>query len=187
MKQVILNIPDNKYLAFINFVKSKFAGIQIKEKKSKSQKDIIKDDDTYEVMLLSEESLADDWLSDEDNRWDEVLYIMKHKKSDIVIISFPFSDLSKTNKRPALIISNDSVNNTGDYLMVQITSKIRNDNLSLPTNKSDFVNSTELPLQSCIRLHKIFLLNESLIISKYSAVNTSFLNSVIDKITRLLK
>ncbi len=112
---------------------------------------------------------------------------MKYKKGDNVIIGFPFSDLSKTKKRPALIISNDSVNNTGDYLMVQITSKIRNDNLSLPINKSDFINGKELPLQSCIRLHKIFLLNESLIISKYSAVNTSFLNSVIDKITRLLK
>ena|SRR3972149_1041395 len=112
---------------------------------------------------------------------------MKYKKGDIVIIGFPFSDLSKTKKRPALIISNDSVNNTGDYLMVQVTSKIRNDSLSLPINKSDFVNEKELPLQSCIRLHKIFLLNESLIISKNTAVNPGFLDSVIEKITGLLK
>lgn len=112
---------------------------------------------------------------------------MGYNKGDIVIIGFPFSDLSKIKKRPALIISNDSVNNTGDYLMVQITSKIRNDNLSLPINKTDFVHGKELPLQSCIRLHKIFLLNESLIISKNSAVNPSFLNLVINKITNLLK
>ncbi len=38
MKQVILNIPDNKYLAFISFVKSKFADIQIKEKNQKLKK-----------------------------------------------------------------------------------------------------------------------------------------------------
>jgi mRNA interferase MazF len=112
---------------------------------------------------------------------------MKYKKGDIVIIGFPFSDLSRTKKRPALIISNDSVNNTGDYLMVQVTSKIRNDNLSLPINKDDFVNGKELPLQSCIRLHKIFLLNESLIISKNTVVNSGFLGSVIEKITGLLK
>ena len=68
MKQVVLNIPDNKYLAFISHIKSKFADIQIKEEKSKT-----KDDSTYETMLLSEKSLAKDWLSDEDNRWDEVL------------------------------------------------------------------------------------------------------------------
>jgi hypothetical protein len=55
---------------------------------------------------------------------------MKYKKGDIVIIGFSFSDLSRIKKRLALIISNNSVNNTGDYLMVQVTSKIRNDSLS---------------------------------------------------------
>ncbi len=73
MKQVILSIPDNKYLAFINHVRSKFTDIQIKEKKSKAKENIIEKDSTYETMLLSEKSLAEDWLSDEDNRWDEVL------------------------------------------------------------------------------------------------------------------
>jgi methionine-rich copper-binding protein CopC len=72
MKQVILNIPDNIYLAFINHVKSKFTGVQIKEKKSET-KDITGEDTSYETMFLSEKSLAEDWLSDEDDRWDEVL------------------------------------------------------------------------------------------------------------------
>ena len=112
---------------------------------------------------------------------------MKYQKGDIVIIGFPFSDLSRTKKRPALIISNDNVNKTGDYLMVQITSKISNDRLSLPLNKTDFINEKELPLQSCIRLHKIFLLNESLIISKNTAINHEFTNFIIGKITELIK
>ena len=67
---------------------------------------------------------------------------MKYKKGDIVIIGFPFSDLSRTKKRPALIISNDTVNQTGDYLMVQVSSKIRSDELTLPVNNSDYVNNT---------------------------------------------
>jgi mRNA interferase MazF len=112
---------------------------------------------------------------------------MKYKKGDIVIIGFPFSDLSRTKKRPALIISNDTVNNTGDYLMVQVTSKIRNDNLSLLLDKNVFTDGKELPLKSCIRLHKIFLLNESLIISKNTSIIPSFLYSVIEKITELIK
>ena len=73
MKQVVLNIPDNKYLAFISHVKSKFTDIQIKEKKSKTKEVVTEEDSTYETMLLSEKSLAEDWLSEEDNRWDEVL------------------------------------------------------------------------------------------------------------------
>jgi mRNA interferase MazF len=112
---------------------------------------------------------------------------MKYKKGDIVIIGFPFSDLSMTKKRPALIISNDTINKTGDYLMVQVTSIIRNDGLTLPIHKTDFVNGKELPLQSCIRLHKIFLLNETLIISKNTSVNTDFLGLAIEKITKLIK
>jgi hypothetical protein len=42
MKKVVLNIPDNKYLAFINHVRSKFTDIQIKEKKSKTKEVIEK-------------------------------------------------------------------------------------------------------------------------------------------------
>ncbi len=72
MRQVILNIPDNKYLAFINMVKNKFTDIQIKEKRSQT-KEVFNEDNAYETMLLSEKSLAEDWFSEEDNRWDEVL------------------------------------------------------------------------------------------------------------------
>jgi len=74
-----------------------------------------------------------------------------------------------------------------DYLMVQVTSKIHKDNLTIPIEKNDFNSGKELPLQSCIRLHKIFLLNESLIITKYSSVNQGFLDSVVEKITGLIK
>lgn len=73
MRQIVLNIPDNKYLAFIKHIKSKFADIQIKEKKLKVNEDMIKEDSDYEFMVLSEKSLAEDWLSDEDKRWDNVL------------------------------------------------------------------------------------------------------------------
>jgi len=105
----------------------------------------------------------------------------------IVVIGFPFSDLSDAKKKPALIISNELVNNTGDYLMVQVTSKIRYDNLYLPINETDFVMGNELPLKSCIRLHKIFVLNEKLIISKKTAVNNAYLELVIEKIIELIR
>jgi len=71
--------------------------------------------------------------------------------------------------------------------MVQITSKVHIDSLSLSINKTDFVNGMELPLQSYIRLHKIFLLNESLVNSKNTAINSGFLELVIEKITELIK
>lgn len=74
MKQLVINIPDNEYLAFIKHIKSKFTKIEIKENKVITEGKILKkEDDTIEPMLLSEKSLAEEWLSDDDNRWDEVL------------------------------------------------------------------------------------------------------------------
>lgn len=111
---------------------------------------------------------------------------MKYDRGDIVIVNFPFSDLSKSKKRPALIISNHLVNKTGDYLLVQISSKIREDYLSQTIEKSDFQNNKQLPLQSCIRIHKVFTLNEDIIITKYTSVKLNFLENLIDKIVKLI-
>jgi mRNA interferase MazF len=112
---------------------------------------------------------------------------MKYRKGQIVIIKFPFSDFSDAKKRPALIISNDIINNTGDYLMVQITSKIRKDDFSVLLDRTSFIGEKELPLRSCIRIHKIFLLNESLVISNYTQVTSKFLNFVTERIIDLIK
>lgn len=73
MKQLIINIPDNKYLAFLDHIKSKFSDIKIEEKKSAFTEEVAEEESVYEIMILSEKSLAKDWLSEEDNRWDEVL------------------------------------------------------------------------------------------------------------------
>lgn len=96
-----------------------------------------------------------------------------YKQGDIVTVNFPFTDISQTKRRPALVISNDLVNKTGDYLLVQITSQVKNDGLSLPINFEDYVNNP-LQLASFVRLHKVFLLNESLIIKKSSEIKLSF-------------
>jgi mRNA interferase MazF len=52
---------------------------------------------------------------------------MSYRQGDIVWVDFPFMDGSQIKPRPALIISNETVNQTGDYILVQITSKIKRD------------------------------------------------------------
>jgi len=110
-----------------------------------------------------------------------------YTKGDIVIIRFPFTDLSSSRKRPALIVSNDIVNKTGDYLLVQITSKVRTDALSLYIDKTNFTDNKALPLDSCIRLHKLFLLNQSLILEKATSIKKEFLEKVVGEIIKLIK
>ncbi len=108
-----------------------------------------------------------------------------YKQGEIVIVKFSFTDGSEFKRRPALIVSNDLVNKTGDYLLVQITSKFANDSLTMMINDSDCLK--KLPLQSYIRTHKIFTIHNSLIISKLTSVNADFKNKIVDKIIQLIK
>jgi mRNA interferase MazF len=106
------------------------------------------------------------------------------KQGDIIVVKFPFTDGSEFKKRPALIISNNRLNSTEDFLIVQITSKLHSDGLSININDKDCL--TALPLKSFIRPHKIFTLHKSLIISKINQVETNFLKAISDKIYELI-
>ena len=110
---------------------------------------------------------------------------MSYKKGDIVLVKFPFTDASSGKLRPALIISNDTINKTGDYLLMQVTIRLHGDALSLIISKKDY---QEEPLykQSELRLHKIFILNESLMTNKITSVNDVFMKVVINRLLLLL-
>ena len=72
MKQIIVDIPDNLYTSFINFIRDKFSGIRITEKESPENR-VAEKENTYETMLLSEKSLARDWLlPEEDKAWEDL-------------------------------------------------------------------------------------------------------------------
>ena len=109
-----------------------------------------------------------------------------YKRGDIVVVPFPFADSNEVKKRPALVISNNAVNKTGDYILVQITTKEKNDGLSLQIH-SDFFAESPLALKSFVRCHKIFLLNQNLILYKKTSVQNSFLDTIIQKIISLIK
>ncbi len=108
-----------------------------------------------------------------------------YKQGDIIVVKFPFTDGSEFRKRPALVVSNDMLNKTDDYLIVQITSKINNDWLSISIEDSDCLQP--LPLKSCVRSHKIFTVHKSLILNKITKVKPNFLKKVTEKIGTLIK
>ncbi|HAH54655.1 MAG TPA: hypothetical protein DCM02_05050 [Flavobacterium sp.] len=108
-----------------------------------------------------------------------------YKQGDIVVVKFPFTDGSEFKKRPALVISNDLVNKTGDLLIVQITSKKHEDKLSVTINDNDCL--LNLPLRSYIRVHKIFTVNQNLILSKITVLNSKPFGNISKKITELLE
>ena len=110
---------------------------------------------------------------------------MNYSRGEIVWVKFPFSDAATSKLRPALIISNNLVNRTGDYLLMQITSRLRSDGLSFAIKEADYTGSPLLK-QSELRLHKIFIINESLITGGITNVSVSFIKTVTYELMKLL-
>ena len=109
---------------------------------------------------------------------------MDFRQRDIVLINFPFTDLSATKLRPAIILSSDNVNRKGDFICVQITSQVWTDE-SFFTLTPEMLE-TSLALNSGVRAHKIFCLHEKLILHKVSAMKPvaflqllNFINKVV--------
>jgi mRNA interferase MazF len=76
--------------------------------------------------------------------------------SEIVLLPFPFSDLSSTKLRPVLA--------QGDFLAAQITSQLHHAIQSALDN-SDLVAGS-LPKASVVRPDKLFSLNQSLVVRR---------------------
>ncbi len=93
----------------------------------------------------------------------------KFVKGDIVVIPFPFSDLSASKKRPALIVASLEGN---DCILAQITSMERSDLYALSLVEKDFITG-KLPHESNIRPNKLFTADKSIIAYKAGQVKKS--------------
>jgi len=96
-------------------------------------------------------------------------------KGDVVVIPFPFSDLSGSKRRPALVLSDLQGQ---DIILCQITSKISNDSYSISLVNTDFINGS-LPVESNIRPSRIFTADKNIIIKKAGTISESKMKNVI--------
>ncbi len=87
-----------------------------------------------------------------------------YKKWDIILVPFPFTDLSNSKKRPSLIISPNEFNKYDDVLIAFVTSHIP-EGLRFGDYKITDLNSAGLPKASIIRM-KFSTINKSIIIKK---------------------
>jgi mRNA interferase MazF len=110
---------------------------------------------------------------------------MNLSQGDIVIIPFPFSNLSNSKPRPAIVISNKLVNETSDVILAQISSIVRNDKFSFVLKNTDL--TTSLKTDSEIRCNKFFTAEKSIIQKKISSLKASKHQELFKKITSLLE
>jgi mRNA interferase MazF len=85
----------------------------------------------------------------------------KFVKGDVIVIPFPFSDLTATKKRPALVLADLKGD---DIILCQITSKHIKDGYAVSLTKSEFISGS-LPIDSYIRPNRIFTADKNIIIN----------------------
>ena len=110
-----------------------------------------------------------------------------YKQREIVLVPFPYSDLSSTKRRPVLIVSNDDYNQKfHDVVVCVITSNQFKDAYSLALENNDLEIGV-LPESSVVKVHKLFTIHQNKIIKKFSLVKTEYFAQIADIIRTLIE
>ncbi len=110
---------------------------------------------------------------------------MKYQQGDVISVPFPFTDLTNSKPRPALVLSNDSVSNTGDLIIVMITSQRKIDGVNLEITSKDI--DVRLPKQSFVRCHRLVTIDEKIVSGKFATVTKDFFARVLAAVQTLIE
>ena len=102
----------------------------------------------------------------------------KFVKGDVVVVPFPFSDLSDAKRRPALVIT---ALEGDDVILCQITSQALKDQYALPLDDRDF-QSGGLKQPSNVRPNRLFTADRQLILYRAGILQPAKLEAVLAKL-----
>lgn len=104
-------------------------------------------------------------------------------KGDIVVVTFPFSDLSDSKRRPALVLA-DLIGD--DIILCQITSKNFSDIYSIPLAQNDF-SSGRIDRISNLRPNRLFTADKNIILKKIGQIKKEKYSAVTESIKELIQ
>lgn len=92
-------------------------------------------------------------------------------QGDILIVPFPFSDLTSVRQRPVLVLSKKEYNEKcEDIITCGITSNLKDSKYSVLIDISDLMEGG-IPVKSRIKIDKLFTLEKSIVRKKIARVN----------------
>ena len=110
-----------------------------------------------------------------------------YNQREIVLIPFPYSDLSSSKRRPVLVLSNNFYNDKfPDILVCVIMSNLFQDQYSIVLNDEDLELGL-LPEKSVIKCHKLFTIEQSQVLKRFSIINESKFEEVSKKVSDLIQ
>lgn len=104
-------------------------------------------------------------------------------KGDVVVVPFPFSDLTHAKRRPALVVA-EFVGD--DLLLCQITSQRIRDNYAVTIDEDDFETGT-LRQRSHVRPNRLFTADQQIILYRAGRLKAEKVKEVVDRIISALR
>ena len=96
-------------------------------------------------------------------------------KGDVVVVPFPFSDLSQAKRRPALVLATLQGN---DVILCQITSQSVRDDYAISLAEADFLTGS-LRQESNICPNRVFTADKGIVLYRVGRLEAEKTNQVI--------
>lgn len=111
----------------------------------------------------------------------------RYSRGDIALVPFPFTDLTSTKQRPAIVISPDRLNTTrNDVVLLAITSQVTQvvpeDEWHLTTSD---LPGTGFLKPSVIKLGKVVTIHRALVRKKIGTLPTPLLVQILAQVQHL--
>ncbi len=104
-------------------------------------------------------------------------------KGDVVVLPFPFSDLTQAKRRPALVIAELKGD---DVILCLITSQWVKDEYAIPIDVNDFEQGS-LKKKSHIRPNRIFTADSNIILYSAGRLKKKRTDDVVEKVIEILR
>ena len=101
----------------------------------------------------------------------------------VVIVHFPFSDLTASKLRPAVVLPEAG---RGDWILCQITSKSYGDDKAIFLDATDFARGS-LRVTSFVRPGKLFTAHGSLVANQVGELQPGKFSAVRDAVVRMIQ
>lgn len=111
---------------------------------------------------------------------------MYYKQGDILLIPFPFTNLTGRKRRPAIVVSNKLVNGSNDLILAQITTTPLDLALACKITNADVTKPFEPPItEMFISCKKIAVIEKKLIIKRITQISSAKLTETLEKIIQV--
>jgi mRNA interferase MazF len=101
----------------------------------------------------------------------------------VILVPFPFSDLSQSKLRPAIVLADAG---RGDWILCQVTSKRYADSRAVELTDADFERGS-LKLISYARPAKIFTAHDSLFVSEVGVLKALSHNKITNEVITVIQ